>query len=472
MMREMVVGLETHVELSTKTKIFCSCATQFGGEPNMHCCQICTGQPGSLPVLNRAVVEYAAKAGLALGCRINERSIMARKHYVYPDLPKAYQISQYDKPLCEGGAVELSGGRSIRITRIHIEEDAGKLIHTGGAVLIDYNRGGVPLIEIVSEPDFRSASEAAEYLGKLQTILRAIGVSDCRMQEGSLRCDVNISLREAGSETYGTRTEIKNLNSFTSVAEAIEYEYNRQTELLDAGCPVIQETRGWDADAGETVGQRGKEDANDYRYFPEPDICEVCITEDEIMRLRDELPELPDMKFERYVDELGIPPADAKLLTKYAKVSQYFEAACECGGAPKTVASLMVTQMFSRITTEVERENWAPETPARQVGELAKMIESGRLSHNVAKRVFTQMLETGRDAGSFISVDDLKAFSPDALTELCGKIIEQNQKTVSDYRAGRDKAIMALVGAVMRETKGRADAAAAERILREQLTKP
>jgi aspartyl-tRNA(Asn)/glutamyl-tRNA(Gln) amidotransferase subunit B len=281
-----------------------------------------------------------------------------------------------------------------------------------------------------------------------------------------MRCDVNISLRESGCETLGTRTEIKNLNSFTSVAAAIEYEYSRQAELLDSSRPVIQETRGWDADAGETVGQRGKEDANDYRYFPEPDVCEIYISDGEVALLRDEIPELPDVKLGRYINELGIPPSDAKLLTKYAAVSDYFETACAGGSAPKMVASLMVTQMFGRITTEIERENWSPKTTARQLGELALMIGDGKLSHNLAKRVFTQMLESGGDAASFISEDDLKGFSSDTLAELCYNVIEQNPKTVSDYRAGKDKAIMALVGAVMRETKGRADAAAAEETLR------
>jgi aspartyl-tRNA(Asn)/glutamyl-tRNA(Gln) amidotransferase subunit B len=477
---EMVVGLETHVELSTKTKIFCACPTHFGGAPNSHCCPICTGQPGSLPLLNKSVVRYAATAGLALNCRVNNYSIMARKHYVYPDLPKAYQISQFDKPLCDVGTVELSGGRSIRITRIHIEEDAGKLIHTGDAVLIDYNRGGVPLIEIVSEPDFRSSAEAVEYLEKLQAILRAVGVSDCRMQEGSLRCDVNISLRPEGSETFGIRTEIKNLNSFTSVAAAIEYEYKRQKKLLDNGGVIVQETRGWNADTCETVSQRGKEDANDYRYFPEPDIGDIYISDAEIQQLRSMLPELPDEKLERYVNELGISRADAKLLTKYGKLSEYLEAACEesflngenireNSGMAKTVASFMVMQMFAMITTEVERENWSPKTSASQLGPLVWLLESGKLSRNIAKRVFAQMLETGSDAKEFITDDDISGFSGEALKKLCYEAIIQNPKPAADYREGKEKAIKSLVGAVMRDSKGRADAIEAERVLKEQL---
>ena len=466
----MVVGLETHVELSTNTKIFCSCPTHFGSAPNTQCCPVCTGQPGSLPVLNKSVVQYAAMAGLALNCHVNNRSVMARKHYIYPDLPKAYQISQYDKPLCSSGLVELSGGRNIRITRIHIEEDAGKLVHYDDAVLIDYNRGGVPLIEIVSEPDFRNSNEAVEYLEKLQTILRAIGVSDCRMQEGSLRCDVNISLRREGCDVFGTRTEIKNLNSFTSVAAAIEYEYKRQMKLLDSGGVVVQETRGWNADKCQTVSQRGKEDANDYRYFPEPDIGEIFISDEEIRQLWSIIPELPDKKLERYVQELGVPEPDAKLLTKYSRVSEYFETACEGVGTPKTVASLMVMQMFALVTTEVERENWSPKTTARQLSELVLLLENGKLNRNLAKRVFAQMLETGGNAEDFVSTDDLTELSTGDLKALCNEAIEQNPKIVADYRAGKEKAIKALVGAVMRESKGRANAIEAEQVLKATLT--
>ncbi|SHH94219.1 aspartyl/glutamyl-tRNA(Asn/Gln) amidotransferase subunit B [Sporobacter termitidis DSM 10068] len=463
---EMVIGLETHVELSTKTKIFCGCTTQFGGAPNTHCCPVCTGQPGSLPVLNKSVIEYAATAGLALNCGINTQSVMARKHYVYPDLPKAYQISQYEQPLCEGGWVELSGGRRINLTRIHIEEDAGKLVHQGGAVFIDYNRGGVPLIEIVSEPDFRSAEECTEYLEKLQTILRAVGVSDCRMQEGSMRCDVNISLRPKGETKFGVRAEIKNLNSFTSVAAAIAHEFDRQEELLSAGGAVEQETRHFDADTGETSSLRGKENADDYRYFPEPDIVPVIIPEDVLQRLRDGLPELPDAKRERYISALGVPEADARLLTKYRKVSEYFEAASEGCESPKTAATFMVTQMFSLIPTEAERENWSPAVSAAQLNELVKLLEGGKLSRNIAKRVFSQMLETGKPATDFISEEDMAGFDAGALNELCLRAVAENSKSVDDYRTGKEKAIKALVGAVMRESRGRANAIEAEELLK------
>ncbi|HHT16114.1 MAG TPA: Asp-tRNA(Asn)/Glu-tRNA(Gln) amidotransferase subunit GatB [Papillibacter sp.] len=461
-MFEMVIGLETHVELSTKTKIFCSCTTQFGGEPNTHCCPICTGQPGTLPVLNKKAVEYAITAGLALGCRINRHSVMARKHYVYPDLSKAYQISQYELPLCEGGKVTLSNGREIRITRIHIEEDAGKLVHQGNMALIDYNRGGVPLIEIVTEPDFRSAEEATEYLEKLQTILRAVKVSDCRMQEGSMRCDVNLSVRRKGETAFGIRSEVKNLNSFTSVAQAIGYEFERHVDILQAGGTVEQETRHFNAEDGTTTSLRDKENADDYRYFPDPDIIEILVPEEVLHRLEAELPELPDAKFDRYVKELGIPEDDAKMLTKYRPVSEYFERASEGVTQPKTVASFIITQMFAQIQTEAEREHWNPDTTAEQLRELVRLLESGKISRNVAKRVFTSMLETGKGAHDFLSEDDLAGFDPSQLTSLCQKAIDENPKTVSDYKNGKEKAIKALVGAVMRATKGRADALAAE----------
>ena len=465
-MYEMVIGLETHVELSTATKIFCSCTTQFGGEPNTHCCPICTGQPGSLPVLNERVVENAATAGLALGCTINRHSVMARKHYVYPDLPKAYQISQYEQPLCEGGGIALSDGSYINLTRIHIEEDAGKLIHQGGAVLMDYNRGGVPLIEIVSEPDFRSAEQAVEYLEKLQTILRAVGVSDCRMQEGSMRCDVNISLRKKGETTFGTRAEVKNLNSFTSVTAAIAYEFERQEDILSAGGTIDQETRHFDADTGMTSSLRGKENADDYRYFPDPDIIPVVIPDTVMARLAAALPELPDAKRARYIDELGVPEADARMLTKYRAVSDYFERASDGLQSPKTAATFMVTQMFSLIQTEAERENWSPPVTAEQLNELVKLLESDKINRNLAKRVFGQMLESGKPATAFLSEADMAGFDPAEMLKLCKAAVDENPKSVDDFKAGKEKALKALVGFVMRASKGRANAIEAEAELR------
>ncbi len=461
---ETVIGLETHVELSTKSKIFCSCTTAFGGEPNTHCCPVCTGQPGSLPVLNRQAVECAVKAGLVLNCRINKRSRMDRKHYVYPDLPKAYQISQYDKPLCVGGYVELKNGRRVNLTRIHIEEDAGKLIHTGGRVLVDYNRSGVPLIEIVSEPDLRSAEEAVEYLEKLQLTLRAAGVSDCRMQEGSMRCDVNISLRRPGDAAYGTRCEIKNLNSFVAVASAIEHEYERQRDILEAGGVVKQETRRYDASSGETFTMRGKENADDYRYFREPDIITISLTDDEIEALRASLPELPDARLKRYVKDLGVPEADAAMLVKYGRVSDYFESASAGTASPKTVATFIVTAMFGLIGTEAAREEWQPPIDAGQLRELVLLLEAGKINRNVAKQSLARMLETGKGAMELLSPEEL-ASSPLDVAELCRKALSENRAAAIDYKNGKEKALKALIGAVMRESRGRAPAAEVEATL-------
>ncbi|MDR3310164.1 MAG: Asp-tRNA(Asn)/Glu-tRNA(Gln) amidotransferase subunit GatB [Oscillospiraceae bacterium] len=461
---EMVIGLETHVELSTATKIFCGCTTKFAGEPNAHCCEICTGMPGSLPSLNRAVVEYAATAGLALGGDVREKSVMARKHYVYPDLPKAYQISQFDLPLVSGGGMTLSNGRRINLTRIHIEEDAGKLVHRGANVAVDYNRGGVPLIEIVTEPDFRDASEVLEYMERLQTTLRAVGVSDCRMQEGSMRCDVNLSLRIPGETAYGVRSETKNLNSFTAVADAIRTEYARQSEILGAGGTVEQETRGYDADSGETHSLRSKENSDDYRYFPEPDIVTVRLSPEEIERLRGALPELPDAKLARYVSVLQIPEADAKLLTKYRAVSEYFERAAD-GIAPKSAANFIITVMFAEIQTEAERENWNPAVSAANLNGLLKLTEAGTISRGTQKRVYGEMSASGKPAADFVTAEDTAQITGDELRALCEKAVAENAKSVADYKSGKEKALKAVVGAVMRETRGRADAVLAEAII-------
>ncbi|MDR0917539.1 MAG: Asp-tRNA(Asn)/Glu-tRNA(Gln) amidotransferase subunit GatB [Oscillospiraceae bacterium] len=466
---EMVIGLETHVELSTKSKIFCSCTTQFGSEPNTQCCEVCTGMPGALPQLNRAVVEYAARAGFALNCDVQPRSIMARKHYVYPDLVKAFQISQFDKPLCVGGYMDLSDGRRIELTRIHIEEDPGKLMHVGNEVRIDYNRSGIPLIEIVTEPDFRSIDEVVEYLERLQTTLRAIGVSDCRMQEGSLRCDVNLSLRRHGAAEYGTRSETKNINSFSAIAAAIEYEYERQSEILDAGGTVEQETRSYDADSGETATSRSKENADDYRYFPEPDVVPVILEPQELDALRASLPELPDAKLRRYIDALGVAEADARLLTKYSAVSDYFERAIVDVTA-KAIASFIVSTVFAEVTTETERETFAPTVSAERLNELWRLSESGTINRNTLKRVYGEMAASGEPASAFITAEDTAGFSADDIARLCERAIAENAKTVADYRAGKEKAIKSLVGFVMRETKGRADGVAVESELTRQLT--
>lgn len=363
---DLVSGFETHVELATNTKIFCGCSTKFGALPNTHCCPVCTGQPGALPVLNKKVVEFAIRAGLATHCKINTTTHLDRKNYCYPDLPKAYQISQFDKPLCEHGYVELESGKKIRLTRIHIEEDAGKLVHERGFTYIDYNRGGVPLIEIVSEPDISSPEEAREYVEKLQLIMRYIGVSDCKMQEGSMRCDVNISLSPAGSGKLGTRTEIKNMNSVSFIEKAMAYEAARQAEILDAGGEVEQATMRYDEGTGETYVMRTKEDAQDYRYFPEPDLLTVKIPESKVEEIAASLPELPLEKFRRYTGELGISAQNARQLYKYKAVSDFFDECISLGAGAKNLSNLIVGTVFSTLATEEDKESFKIKSYSRR----------------------------------------------------------------------------------------------------------
>lgn len=465
---ELVAGLETHVELSTKSKIFCSCAVAFGGEPNTHCCPVCTGLPGTLPVLNRQVVRYAILAGLVTNCKINRISKMDRKNYVYPDLPKAYQITQYDQPLCERGFVELGNGRRIRVARIHIEEDAGKLIHSREKTLIDYNRGGVPLIEIVTEPDFRGAGEMREYLEKLQQLMRYIGVSDCRMQEGSLRCDVNISARRIGSGDMGTRTEIKNMNSFSYLERAVSYEFRRQVDLLEKGGVVVQETRRYEESSGQTQTMRGKEDADDYRYFREPDLMTIEVEEREIEELRASLPELPDNRVRRYVEQWGISEGDARLLVKYRAIADYFEAASQ-GVTPKTAAHLMLGPVFRWLDTEAKKESAEIPFPPGELRKLVKFVDDGKLRIGQARTVLETMLDTGRPAEELLTEEDLAGVDDGMLDQLCRRAIAENEAAVADYRKGKEKALKALVGYVMRATRGAADAKVAEEKLLELL---
>lgn len=462
---ELVSGLETHVELSTNTKIFCGCTTKFGGEPNTNCCPICIGLPGTLPKLNRQVVHYAIMAGLATHCQINNVSKMDRKNYVYPDLPKAYQISQYDKPLCEHGYIQLDNGRKIGITRIHIEEDAGKLVHEHGDTFVDYNRGGVPLIEIVSEPDIRSIAEAREYVEKLQMIMKHIGVSDCKMQEGSLRCDVNISVRPEGSNEFGTRTEIKNMNSFTNMEKAMAYEYDRQIDLLESGGKVTQETLRWNPDEGITTPMRSKEDAHDYRYFREPDLVTIYTTDEEIEAIRQELPELPDARIARYESDFGLPEADAQLLVKYRKIAEYFEAAGEGLANKKTVANFILGQIFRTLVTDEEKENGAVAIPPEYLHDLAKLLEDGKIKMNLAKTTLDKMLETGKPCTDFISEQDMGDIDEDTLRTICQSVVDNNPKAVADFKGGKDKAVKALIGQVMKQTRGKADGRKAEAMM-------
>ncbi len=464
---ELVAGLETHVELSTNTKIFCGCTTEFGGDPNTHCCPICIGLPGTLPKLNKEVVRYAIRAGLATNCEINRVSKMDRKNYCYPDLSKAYQISQYDQPLCKNGYIELSSGRRIRLNRIHIEEDAGKLIHQKGDTYVDYNRGGVPLIEIVTEPDIRSIDEAREYVEKLQQIMRYIGVSDCKMQEGSMRCDVNISVRPQGQKEFGTRTEIKNMNSITFMAKAMEYEFERQVDLIEAGGEVQQETLRYDDVTNTTSSMRGKEDANDYRYFRDPDLVTINVTDAEVEELEKTIPELPDEKLERYVDDLGIPEADALLLVKYRKVAEYFEKAIEGTATPRTAANFIIGQIFRTIENESAKEEFNIAVSAENLNELIKLIDSKKIKMNLAKSTLDKMLETGKKVSELISESDMGGLDESATLKLCQEAVDNNPNAVADYKNGKEKAIKAIVGYVMKNSRGKADAMAAENIIKD-----
>lgn len=463
---QLVCGIETHIELATKTKIFCGCTTQFGGEPNTHCCPVCTGQPGSLPILNRQVIEFAVKAGLAVNCKINNNSHMDRKNYVYPDLPKAYQISQFDEPLCVDGYVELDSGKKIRIERIHIEEDAGKLVHDGGYTYVDYNRGGVPLIEIVSMADISSPEEAREYAEKLQLIMRNVGVSDCKMQEGSMRCDVNISIHQPG-EPWGTRTEIKNINSLSNIVRAMELEMERQEDILDAGDKVIQSTMRYDANSDTVYVLRSKENADDYRYFPEPDILRFYVSTEKVEEIRATLPELPDAKLKRYVDDMGLPENNARLIYKYRNVTKFFDDAVNEGAGAGNVLNMIISTVYAVLQTEEDKENFDIKITSHQLAELVKLIDSKKIRANKAKEVLTQMLESGKDVTEYIKAEDLAGLSDEDLRALCQGAIDANPKAVEDIKNGKDKAINVMFGYVMKNSRGKADVKKAEEIIRE-----
>lgn len=463
---QLVCGIETHIELATKTKIFCGCTTQFGGEPNTHCCPVCTGQPGALPVLNKKVIEYAVRAGLAVHCDINNNSHMDRKNYVYPDLPKAYQISQFDEPVCENGYVELDSGKKIRIERIHIEEDAGKLVHDGGYTYVDYNRGGVPLIEIVSMADIASAEEAREYAEKLQLIMRNVGVSDCKMQEGSMRCDVNVSIHQPG-EPWGTRTEIKNINSLSNIVRAIELETERQEDILDSGEKVIQSTMRYDAGSDTVYVLRTKENADDYRYFPEPDILRFYISPEMVEDIRASLPELPDAKLKRYVQDMGLPENNARLIYKYRNVTKFFDDAVNADASPNNVLNMIIGTIYATLQTEEDKENFEIKTTSAQLAALVKLIDEKKIRANRAKEVLSKMLENGADVTEFIKEEDLAGLSDDDLRTLCQGAIDANPKAVEDIKNGKDKAINVMFGYVMKNSRGKADVKKAEAIIRE-----
>ncbi|MGE5474517.1 MAG: Asp-tRNA(Asn)/Glu-tRNA(Gln) amidotransferase subunit GatB [Ignavibacteriales bacterium] len=471
---ETVIGLEIHSELSTKSKIFCSCTTEFGGEVNTHCCPICTGMPGVLPVLNEKVVEYAVKAGLATNCEIAKYSKQDRKNYFYPDLPKAYQISQYDLPLCKNGYIdiELDGKtKRIGITRIHIEEDAGKLLHDqwGSGSLVDLNRCGVPLIEIVTEPDMRNPEEAKAVLEKIKTILEYIEVSDCKMQEGSLRCDVNLSLRPEGSEKFGTRTEMKNLNSFRAVLHAAESEIKRQKDELENGGEIVQETRRWDDEKGTSYSMRSKEEAHDYRYFPDPDLAPIVLSDDYIKKVKDSLPELPDVKMKRYIESYGIPEYDAGLLTSSKVLAAFFEEAANVSQNAKLVSNWMMGDMM-RIMKEknIEYSN-IPFKPS-DLADLIALIQKGTISGTIAKTVFEEMFVSAKRPEDIVKEKGLIQISDEGeLIEIVKQVLAENQQSVEDYKAGKDKAMGFLVGQSMKATKGKANPQIINKILKDLL---
>ena len=473
---EVVMGLEVHAELSTKTKIFCSCPTSFGAEPNTHICPVCTAMPGALPVLNEKVVEYAVKAGLATNCEISRDSKNDRKNYFYPDTPRAYQISQYDKPLCEHGYIEIEtsqGKKRIGLTRIHIEDDAGKLNHDdiGGGTLIDLNRAGVPLIEIVSEPDLRTAEEVDAYLKKLKSILEYIEVSDCKMQEGSFRADVNISIRKKGETKFGTRTEMKNMSSFRSIARAIEYEVQRQVEVIDNGGVITQETIRWDEVSGKTFSMRDKEDAEDYRYFPEPDLVAIKLSDEYIENIRKSLPELPESRKKRYLEEYKLSEKDANIITSSKYLSDLFEKASEICGNYKAVNNWIISDI-SRILNETEMEPIEIPFDAKQLGKLVILIDKGTISSSIGKKVLIELFENPRDPEEIIKEKGWIQISDEgAIKEVVLKILEANPQSIADYKAGKDRALGFLVGQAMKETKGKANPQMLNKMFIEELKK-
>lgn len=473
---EVIIGLEVHAELSTNTKIYCNCTTEFGADPNTHCCPICTGMPGTLPVLNKKVVEYAVKMGLATNCKIANFSKQDRKNYYYPDLPKAYQISQYDLPLCENGHIdiEVDGKRkTIGITRIHIEEDAGKLIHDAytGDTLVDMNRCSVPLIEIVSEPDMRSAKEAVEYMQALKSILEYLDICDCKMQEGSLRCDVNLSVRPVGQKEFGTRTETKNLNSFKAIQNSIEFEIKRQIEVLENGGTIYQETRRFDDAKGEGYAMRTKEEANDYRYFPEPDLAPIVLSDEYINSIKESLPELPNVKKERYLKEYNLSLYDANILTMSIKTANYFENVVKKCNNPKMVANWIMGD-FARLLNENDISIDESKISEENLASLIDLIDKGTISSKIAKTVFEEMFNTGKEAKQIVEEKGLVQISDEgAIKEIVEKVVENNPQSIIDYKAGRDRALGFLVGQVMKESKGKANPGLVNKLLLEILNK-
>ncbi len=471
---ETVIGLEVHVELATKTKIFCGCSTAFGGAPNTHTCPVCTGMPGSLPVLNKQVVEYAAAIGLATNCKITQTCKFDRKNYFYPDNPQNYQISQLYLPIARDGYVEIEtedGTKKVRIHEMHMEEDAGKLTHDEweDVSFVDYNRSGVPLVEIVSEPDMRSAEEVIAYLEKLRLIIQYLGASDCKLQEGSMRADVNLSVREAGSEVFGTRTEMKNLNSFKAIARAIEGERDRQIDLLESGKTVTQETRRWDDNKEKSYAMRSKEDAQDYRYFPEPDLVPIVIGDEWLDEIRSRQPEFRTEKLIRYRKEFDIPQYDAEIITNSKKLADIFEAATEICGKPKKVSNWLMVETL-RLLKEHGMEPEKITFSAENLAKLIDLTDAGTINSSVAKEVFEKIFTDDVDPEVYVEENGLKTVNDEgALKAALEEAIANNPKAVEDYKGGKEKALGALVGQTMKAMKGKANPGMINQMLREML---
>jgi aspartyl-tRNA(Asn)/glutamyl-tRNA(Gln) amidotransferase subunit B len=476
---DVVIGLEVHAQLLTRSKMFCGCPTTFGAAPNSQTCPICQGMPGTLPVVNRRAVEFAIRTALALNCRINASCRFARKHYYYPDMPKNFQISQYEEPLASDGWLEFDGpaaARRVGIERLHLEEDVGKLVHEGAleiapASLVDFNRAGVPLMETVSRPDMRSPDEAAAFLRAFRAVLVSLGVCDGNMEEGSLRCDANVSLRPRGHEALGTKVEIKNLNSFRNVQRALEFEVRRQAAALERGGRIVQETRLWDADHGSTRSMRSKEYAHDYRYFPEPDLVPLAIAGGDVEGVRASLPELPRARRQRFVTEYGLPPYDAGVLTQSVALADYYETTVKAFPQPKVVSNWVMSELLREVSGDDEGAVARAPVPPRNLAGLLRLVENGTISGKIAKDVFDKMIRSGEDAETIVQREGLTQVADvAALAAHVDAVLAANPKAIDDYRKGKTAAAKALVGQVMKATGGKANPAIVNRLLQEKLS--